>query len=50
MNDTKKVISKADQDKKRLENQEKFILWLQKMNNVHQANPTRVQRALDTIS
>jgi hypothetical protein len=49
MIETKKVISKADQDKKRLENQEKFILWLQKMNSIHQANATRMQQALDII-
>ncbi len=50
MFETKKVISKAEQDKKKLENQENFILWLQKMNNTHQANVPRMQRALDTIT
>jgi hypothetical protein len=49
MFETKKVISKAEQDKKKLENQEKFILWLQKMNNTHQANAPRMHRALENI-
>jgi hypothetical protein len=49
---TKKVISKEEQkriDKERLENQEKFILWLKKMNSIHQANVPRMQVALDSI-
>jgi hypothetical protein len=49
---TKKVISKEEQkriDKEKLENQEKFILWLKKMNSIHQANVPRMQVALDSI-
>ena len=50
---TKKVISKEEQkrieNKERLENQEKFILWLKKMNSIHQANLPRMQVALDSI-
>jgi len=49
---TKKVITKEEQkklDKEKLENQEKFILWLKKMNSIHQANVPRMQVALDSI-
>lgn len=53
MFDTKKVITKEEQkrieDKEKLENQEKFILWLKKMNSIHQANVPRMQVALDSI-
>ena len=49
MFDTKKVISKEEENKKRLENQEGFILWLKKMNNTHQANAPRMHRALENI-
>jgi len=54
MFDTKKIVSKEEQkkidDQRRMEEQEGFILWLQKMNNVHQANVPRMQRALDNIT
>jgi hypothetical protein len=54
MFETKKVISKEEQKKidnqRRMEEQEGFILWLQKMNNVHQANVPKMQRALDNIT
>jgi hypothetical protein len=50
---TKKVISKEEQkkieDKQKLENQERFILWLKKMNSIHQANVPRMLVALDSI-
>lgn len=53
MFDTKKVISKEEQKKldeqRKLKNQENFILWLQKMNSIHQANVPRMQVALDSI-
>jgi hypothetical protein len=53
MFDTKKVISKKEQEKidaeRRLKNQEGFIQWLAKMNSTHQANIPRMQRALDNI-
>ena len=53
MFDTKKVISKEEQKRldqqRRLKNQEGFILWLQKMNNTHQANVPRMHRALENI-
>jgi hypothetical protein len=53
MFDTKKVISKEQQQKIdaeiKLKNQEGFIKWLEKMNNVHQANVPRMHRALDSI-
>lgn len=49
MFETKKVPTKAEQDKKRLENQKGFILWLQKMNNTHQANAPKMERALENI-
>ena len=54
MFETKKIVSKKEQEKidnqKRIEEQEGFILWLKKMNNVHQANVPRMQRALDNIT
>ena len=52
MLENKKVVSKElkeIQDKQRLENQELFILWLRKMNSVHQACIPRMQVALDSI-
>ena len=53
MFDTKKTISKEEQkrlDEERiLRNQEGFIQWLRKMNNIHQANVPRMQLALDSI-
>jgi len=49
MFDTKKVISKEEQNKKLLQEKERFILWLQKMNSIHQANAPRMQQALDNI-
>ena len=49
MFETKTKISKAEADKKRLENQANFILWLEKMNNQHLANAPRMQRAIENI-
>lgn len=50
---TKKVISIEEQkkldDQRRLKNQENFILWLQKMSSIYQANVSRMQVALDKI-
>ncbi len=53
MFDTKKVISKAEQKRidaeRRLQNQEGFVLWLQKMSSIHQANVPRMNLALENI-
>lgn len=56
MFEPKKVLTKEQQEQEkkldaeiRLKNQEGFILWLQKMNNTHQANVPRMHRALENI-
>jgi hypothetical protein len=45
---TKQIVNKAQQSNL-LKEKEKFVEWLGKMGNIHQANASKMQQALDKI-
>jgi hypothetical protein len=42
-------MSKAEQEKNLLKEKQKFLVWLEKMGNIHQGNANKMQEALDKI-
>jgi hypothetical protein len=48
MTQTKQIIRETQQ-LNLLKEKEKFIVWLEKMGNIHQANASKMQQALDKI-
>jgi len=48
MTQTKQIIREAQQ-LNLLKEKEKFIVWLEKMGNIHQGNANKMQEALDKI-